>query len=222
MNARMLVERPLADRPLADRPLVKSRPVKPLLSTPEASPSPWIEATVDEALPEHRFGLTDGRIAAQAASCLLCPAPGDRVLVFDGREGRYITAVLQRAAAPAQASSTTPDEIDTAPATAHLSVPGAARLLIQQPHIDIQAQTSLRLQCHGDAALTSADGTVSISAQHLLSTVSGSLVQTAKHWVTQVEHGLLQAKALLRMHGGQTLITAKDDMKLDAERISMG
>ena len=217
MNAPLLVDCPLAARPLADLPLVK-----PPLSMTHEPPNPWIEATVDEALPEHRFGLTDGRIAAQAASCLLCPLPGDRVLVFDGREGRYITAVLLRATAPVQPVCTGRDETAAAPATARLSVPGAERLLIQQPQIDIQAQTSLRLQSRGDAALTSAHGTVSISAQHLLSTVSGSLVQTARHWVTQVEHGLLQAKALLRMHGGQTLITAKDDMKLDAERISMG
>jgi len=47
-------------------------------------------------------------------------------------------------------------------------------------------------------------------------------VHSARHLVTQVEHCLLQASALLRLHGTQSLITAKGDMKLDAERISLG
>ncbi len=187
------------------------------------SPNPWVEATIDEALPEHRFALTDGRIAGQAASCLLCPEPGDRVLVYEGSEGRSITVVLRRAVRAGGADkASTAGASGAASPIARLSVPGAEHLLIAQQHIDVQAHTQLRLQCLGDAALTSATGTVSISAQHLLASVAGSLVQTARHWVTQVEHGLVQASALLRLHGGQAVITAKDDMKLDAERISLG
>ena len=41
--------------------------------------------------------LADGRIAGLGASCLLRPAPGDRVLAWAGEDGRcWVLAVLQR------------------------------------------------------------------------------------------------------------------------------
>ena len=44
-----------------------------------------------------RGTLSDGRMARQGASCLLRPAPGDRVLLWSGgKSERWIVSILQR------------------------------------------------------------------------------------------------------------------------------
>lgn len=165
----------------------------------------WAEAVVVQALDDGSVHLDDGRHAQQAASCLLSPMAGDTVCVLHASSGVYVCAVLLRKAG-----------------VAHLSVPGAHTLSLQQQRIEIGAQQTLGLHCAGDLDLTSLHGSVRIQAQHLLTTVTASLVQTAKHWVSKVEHCVVEASALLRLHGLQGLITAKQDLKLDAERISLG
>lgn len=68
--------------------------------------------------------LTDGRTAAAAASCLLRPAAGDRVVVWSGPDGRCrVTVVLDRA----------DDD------TAVLSVPGEVSL--ETTRLGISAET---------------------------------------------------------------------------------
>lgn len=167
--------------------------------------SQWSEAGVAHVLDDGSFRLDDGRQAHQAASCLLRPAAGDTVGVLHASAGVFICAVLLRSAP-----------------VACLSVPGAQTLSLQQSRIEIGASESLGLHCGGDLAVNSIHGSVRIQAQHLLTTVAHSLVQTARHWVSQVEHCMLEATALMRLHGEQGLITAKHDLKLDAERISLG
>lgn len=59
-----------------------------------------------------RGTLTDGRMARQGASCLLRPAPGDRVLFWSGRDQgeRWIVSILQRpdSSAPAVLATSGP------------------------------------------------------------------------------------------------------------------
>ncbi|XHS77598.1 DUF3540 domain-containing protein [Burkholderiaceae bacterium UC74_6] len=165
----------------------------------------WCEADIAHPLDDGSFRLVDGRQARQAASCLLCPEPGDAVLLLQSARGLFVMAVLERS-----------------PAQARLAVPGAQAVSLQADEIELTANRELALRCLGDVELTSAAGSVSIQARHLLQSASHSLVQTARHWVSQVEQGLLQASALLHLQAEQGLITAKADLKLDAERVSLG
>ena len=81
----------------------------------EASVSVWTGAT---------GVLCDGCTARLGASCLLRPAPGDRVLIWSGDDGRsWVLAVLLRAA----------DD-----ATALLAAPGP--LAIEAPRVGISAR----------------------------------------------------------------------------------
>lgn len=182
-------------------------PPRPEFTTAEAMA--LSEAQIAMPLAEGCFQLTDGRCARQAASCLLQPAAGDGVLLLEGRSGLYVLAVLVRKSA-------------AEPAVACLGVPGAASLCITQTRLELRADAAIALRCHGEVELTSAQAAISLQGQHLLASVGDSVVLSARHLVAHTEHCSVQASALLRLHGGQALITARGDMKLDAERISLG
>jgi hypothetical protein len=175
----------------------------PLAATPLGLQ--WDEAEVGQGLDGCRFRLCDGRLAQQALSCVITPEPGDRVLLLQGANTAYITHVLQREANRAQ-----------------LRIPGVDMLSITQPGLEVNAASHIALRSLGDVELVSAQGSVSVSARHILACATETLVQNAQHLVTHVQHCVLQVAALLRVHGKQTLITAEQDMKLDAERISLG
>lgn len=167
----------------------------------------WAEAGVAVALDDGNYLLDDGRMARQALSCLVQPQQGDRALVAACRQGEnYIVHLLARAAA----------------APALLGVPGAGAVTWRQARIALCASERLALQSLRDAELSAATGTLALNARNLFAGVTDSLVQNARDMVVNAEHYLLQAGRLLRLHGRQASITADSDVKVDAERISLG
>lgn len=171
-------------------------------STPQLS-----EAVIHEALDGHAWRLEDGRAARQATSCVVTPEPGDRVLLVSmADDSRYVLHVLSRQ--------------DRRGAT--LNVPGAERLSIRQENIDVAASQTIALRAARDMELTAVQGPLSLNARNIFASAADSFVQTACSYVGQVEQFMLHARQLLRLHGEQTLVTARQDAKIDAERISLG
>ncbi len=151
--------------------------------------------------------LSDGRYARVAVSCLLRPQPGDRVALTDlGRDEVYVHAILERESAQ----------------PANLQVPGAESITLSGPRLSLAASESLHVQSLQDIELAAAAGAVSIAAPHVAITAVDSLVQSAKQWLASVGACTLQVRSLMRLHGQQAIVTAEKDMKLDAERISVG
>jgi hypothetical protein len=178
---------------------------------PPATPLPlepaWAEVQIAVELGEGSYLLDDGRVAQQAASCLLTPAVGDRVLVVGCRQSEnYITHLLHRAS----------DD------TAYLSVPGATQMTIRQASISLSATEQIAVHSLRDVEVIAATGVLSLTARNLFTTVTESLVENIRHYVGTVEQYLLDVKKLLRLHGKQASITAEQDVKIDADRISMG
>ncbi|HSC80072.1 MAG TPA: DUF3540 domain-containing protein [Chitinolyticbacter sp.] len=164
------------------------------------------DALLVVALDDGRFLLDDGRIACQAASCLLTPQSGDRALVAACAGGEcFVVHLLTRSG----------DE-------AVLSVPGVRQLAINQPAIALNAAETITLRALGDMSLASATGTLTLNARNLFTTVTDTLVEQTRHYVGRAEQYLLDARQLLRLHGKQALMTAEKDVKVDADRISMG
>jgi hypothetical protein len=163
------------------------------------------EALVQLALADGRFRLADGRLARQAYSCLVAPQAGDQVALARAATGLYIVHVLAR----------------PQPERARLGVPGAHALCLAQPRLELCATEGLALRSLGDVELCSA-ASVTISGQHVLASAAQTMVQNATHLVSHAQHCVLQVAALLRVHGQQALLTAEQDLKLDAERISLG
>ncbi len=182
-------------------------PVRPQSAAVALQPPPvqWSEACISQCLAGTSFRLSDGRLACQALSCVVTPEAGDQVVLLHSASGLYISHVLQRQGLRAQ-----------------LAVPGMDTLAITQHSVAINAKSALALRSLGDIDVISAQGSVALSARHVLTSASETLVQNAQHLVSHAQHCVLQVAALLRVHGKQTLITAEQDMKLDAERISLG
>lgn len=170
-------------------------------------PPVWTEAGVAVALADGTYLLDDGRMANQAASCLMLPQQGDRVLVAACRNNEnYIVHVLARQAGE----------------NAVLSVPGASQLTMRQAHIVLTATDRVTVQALHDVELTAATGVLALSARNMFATAAGSFVQNVREYVANAEQYLLHARQLLRLHGKQASITAEHDVKVDADRISLG
>lgn len=177
-------------------------------SLPQAPvPLYLIEARVVVSLAADSYLLNDGRAARQAISCLIRPEIGDHVLAATCYDDTpYILHILSR------------NNLQQA----HLSVPGVQQLCINQNQVQLNASDSIALNALTDIDINAATGVLTVNARNLFTTVSESLVQNVQHFVGQAEHYLLEVKQLLRLHGQQALITAEKDVKVDAERISMG
>jgi hypothetical protein len=170
------------------------------------------EAVVAVELGGPRYLLDDGRVALAALTCLIEPRAGDRVLTIESADAnRYIVHILARGA-----------EVNAAHAEATLSVPGAHKLTIAQPSVDIVATERAALRSLKDADVVAATGTLTVTANDLFRTVAQSVVDAFKHYVGHAEHYLLDVDELLRQHGKQVMVTAEKDVKVDADRISMG
>jgi Protein of unknown function (DUF3540) len=185
-------------------------------------------AAAASAVPAAPVGLADTRIAVlfddgscllgngmralRAVSCLVEPQIGDRVLVSASTDGPcHVLHILVR-------NEGTRSEGDSA----RLSVPGATGLSLCQARIAVHAAESLHMGSAGEASLSAAGGTLSLNGRNLFVTVTDSIVEQANHYVGKIGQYLLDVRALLRLHGNDALLTAAHDIKVDAERISMG
>ncbi len=107
-------------------------------------------------------------------------------------------------------------------AAAALSVPGAEALNIRQAKIGIHSVGTLELASARDVSVTAASGVLALNAANLFMTVSESIVQQSRDFIGKTVQYMLDVRQLLRMHAKDTLVTAERDVKMDAERISMG
>jgi len=183
-------------------------PAEPAPAGPSSdAPSPlWAAAWVKVLLGEDRYLLDNGRLARRAPSCLLQPQAGDQVMALGLGDDTHIVHVLQR----------------SRDGTAQLSVSRASSVALRQDEILLDCRRRLRLRSLGDAEVTAATGTLSLQGRNIFAHGVDSLVQQSSHWIARMGHALLEASELLRLHSRQALVTAERDMKIDAERISMG
>lgn len=166
--------------------------------------------------------LGNGMRALRAVSCLVEPQIGDRVLVSTSTDGPcHVLHILARNMC-ARTESQRSESADSQGASARLSVPGATGMSLCQARIAVHAAESLHMGSAGDASLSAAGGTLSLNGRNLFVTVTDSIVEQASHYVGKIGQYLLDVRALLRLHGNDALFTAAHDIKVDAERISMG
>lgn len=63
---------------------------------------------------------------------------------------------------------------------------------------------------------------LSLTASHILLGAGQTLLQQANHFLQKAKDFSLTTKNLMRLSGRQQVITAEDDMRIDAKRINMG
>jgi hypothetical protein len=165
------------------------------------------EAKVVMLLDDGSCLLDNGRRATRATSCLIEPRAGDCVLLAQALDQHcYVLHILAR----------------NTSACAALSVPGADALNICQAKIGIHSVDTLELASARDVSVTAASGVLALNAANLFMTVSESIVQQSRNFIGKTVQYMLDVRQLLRMHAKDTLVTAERDVKMDAERISMG
>lgn len=165
----------------------------------------------------------ESKAGRQAASCLLALRPGDLVLCALTPRVTYVLHVLERAEA----------------GPACLSAPDARALVLKQEHIAIEAEelsasagrtrvrsADIRVVAKTVAAVSES---VSLVAEWIKrvagrETVSvADAVHTARGTYTvQAESILQEASAIMSARSELTVIDAKSDVRVNAERISMG
>lgn len=142
--------------------------------------------------------LDDGRRARRAVGCLVRPEAGDRVLVWDDPEGgdRYILSVLERP--------------DGAPVTVEAA-----------GDLEIRAGDRLSLAGAGGIALSAPLGTVSIVAQRLTQTAIDGLTLVARTAIATADCWMIQARDVLTTRAHHHLMSARKEMRLEADRIQL-
>lgn len=159
----------------------------------------------------------------RATSCLVEPAPGDLVLAIEAEGETYVLAVLDR----------------TGGAEAVLSVPGVSSATLNQDQLALRCET-LSVDA-GHATLRSrlaqvAGQTLNAVAQRL-DVVARTLRRTADHefshakTATRTVEGMesvtagelmLEGRSVLAQRAGIVLVDAREDVRVNGERITMG
>lgn len=175
----------------------------------------------------------DGPLAvATAPSCLVVPLPGDTALLHGRRGQAVILAILARA--PGQDTTLSPaDGGLLALRAGEIALDASQRLTARAPKGEFDlAQATLRsataLLLAGTASL--AAGLLRSAAERIEQT-AGHLVATAGRRTTRIQaEDMLNAGSSLtsvetlavNRSGGSTIMTARQDLRVDAERIGLG
>lgn len=185
-------------------------PTAAAAATPVATTAPstmMVDTRVSVLFDDGSCLLCNGVRAYRAVSCLVELQVGDRVLANVSGDGLcHVLHILMRGEGE----------------SAGLSVPGARSVALRQARIALHAIETLDMGSAGEASLSAAGGTLSLNGRNLFLTVSESIVEQANHYVGKFGQYLLDVRQLLRLHGNDALLTATSDIKVDAERISMG
>ena len=161
--------------------------------------------------------------ARQAASCLLSPQVDDVVMCSASRLGIHVLHVLER----------------SAPERATVSAPGAKRLVLEQPAIDVRTD---------DLDATAARARLKVEQLHLFSrlvavvaggfdlvadrvkriarletTSTGDSVRTVRNTDTlRAGHILHDASEVMSLRSDVAVIEARGDVRVNGERITVG
>jgi hypothetical protein len=178
--------------------------------------------------------------AVRAASCLLAPAPGDRVLVAGSRrEGMYVLAILAREEGTRAAVSVDGD--------LEIRVPSGRFVVAAQQGVDLVSSADVSV-VSGRINVSAAEGNVALGRLTFL----GALLQAevdavmllAKSIDAAVDRVVERVKSSYRfveetdqvraerldyvakktasLHGENTLVTAEELVKIDGEQIHVG
>ena len=190
---------------LANNLAIAQYPADP--SAPESAVS-FVTDQVDGVCssPEEGWNLKSGATAVRAISCLVQPMAGDTVLVVLEEETSYILSILHRQA--------------QAPLTICASEDQGINL--KTKFLSVISQQSISLQALTDFDIKAPFGALKTNSANLFQSVRGSLVTTAKNWVSSTDDYQLNAKGSMITRAKVQIINADDDLFVDAERINMG
>lgn len=209
---------------LIDRPAVRPARNGDAATRRETFRRAYVRAflTPTEASVETEAG--ESLVARQAASCLLAPVIGDLVLVHTDETDAFILAVLVRR----------PEHVAeiSVPDAEHVTLKAVAKLDVTAPSLSLQAGR-LELVARG---LVQMGESLTTNFRRIAETVVDKVVG-ARTITTKAENRMAVVKDVDMLEAGSlvqtiesvssqkseiALITARRDMRLDGERVSVG
>lgn len=210
-----------------------------------ASPAPagatLVEGVVRTVAPVWLIDTGDGDCSAvPAASCLVRPEPGDKVLLCRvGGDRGYILAVLERAAAATPVTVAAPDglafEADrgdvTVRAGGNVTLIGTEAMTLATARLTVRATTATII---ADEALADAERLTARTGR--LTLVAERVDQMVDHLTARFNHVLRlvtgvdrtqattiahEAREELSLRGQRAFISAREDVRIDGERIHL-
>ncbi len=142
------------------------------------------------------YYLRGGSLAYTAESLLLTPEEGDLVLCVKADNHLFITQLLRR--------NQPTDQL---------------RIISTRP-VDWVAP-SIRFKALNEMELMAVER-VTIAAKNIVHHAAEALVQQAYTLLQSAKALSINAKGLMQLKGRQQLITAEEDLRMDAKRINMG
>lgn len=150
-------------------------------------------------------------LATVALSSLIKPQVGDTVLLCCQPHQRFITAILARV-----------DSAQSHPCVELGLADAQAQLRLQGHQLHLLASDSVKIDALNDVAVTAASGTLRLTAQHMISTVYASMIQSVKQMISRFGDYSIDVSHLTRWHSRRKLLTAQQEIKIDADIIHMG
>ena len=155
---------------------------------------------------EECWGLGSGRFAHRAFSCVIRPEVGDQVLCSVMGDSNIIIAILHR-------SETRLSE---------MSLPGKRELRLSADVFSVVTRRLLDLKSFGNIQIEAPLGTVATLAADVFHTARQSLVQVCSQLLSRTKNWQLSAEDSILTDAENHIMTARRDIKIDAERINMG
>ncbi len=168
--------------------------------------------------------------ATQAASCLVTPQPGDRVLVASADEVLWVLAVLRSASGDVHLRAPEGRVVIAAKEGVHLVTPGeatvtAGRVRAEAREGSVVVETLLALAERIEVEADRVKGTFTT-----LDTVAERIHQRAERMyrviktLDQTRAGQVEVKATdtVRVHAQDTLLTSDNLVKIDGRSIQIG
>ena len=150
--------------------------------------------------------LRSGLVARRAVSCLVEPQVGDEVLCCRDASGSNLVAVLAR----------------NSGSGVEISSPGEGDIQLRASKFSLRSTKDIELRGFGDVLIEAPLGKLVMNVEDLFQTVRKNLVQLGKNMITKTTNWHFRAEGTVLSDSENHVITAKRDLRMDAERINMG
>ena len=162
---------------------------------------------ISEQLSDECWLLSNGCSANRSFSCLIEPQVGDQIIAASSVNDIYIIAIIARAEA---------DLVNT------LSLPQQQSCQWQAEQLTLVGREKISILSAKEIVINVSLGQLVMSAQDILQTVQNNFVLWCKQFFQKADQVDIQTSQLTKSHSHNQIITADNDIRIDAERINLG
>ena len=155
---------------------------------------------------ENQFLLRSGEIAKRAFSCIVMPEIGDEVLCTNDGSEHLILQILSRHSKSECA----------------ISPLGNSEMTVTAKVFSVNALKKIEFRSFGDFKIDVPIGKLVMNVEDLFQIARKSFVQLGEQLLTKAKNWHIRTEGSLVSDSDNHIITAKRDIRIDAERINMG